>query len=169
MRVPVRTHFLLRGVIGHLLAAQSSKDSQSPLPGFESGFYKDLRDYFLDESLALPNTIRVYYWLFPSTDYVIVKGLGLQANDASGAIFGDLIKFFPMAYYVVYAANQSADLPVPLIHGNGCIDLNCEVLLYITPGSVPLTSWPETPDSEHSVIMPAELALRSQRRRPRPR
>ncbi len=97
LRVSVRTHYLIRGIIGHLLAAVEPRDRSKPRSGFDAGFHRHLREYFLDESIPLPKTVRVYYWLYPTQDrQVIINGLALQLKDGAATfIVGSLVRVFP--------------------------------------------------------------------------
>jgi hypothetical protein len=162
---PVRTHFLMRALIGHLLAAVEPSDRTKPLADYHNGWYSELRGYFLDETLPLPESVRVYYWPYPAQDQVIINGLGLSRTDGSAGIIGDLIKFFPLAYYITDSRlSGTLDGRISLVHGNGCNDLTCEIPLYFTFDRVPPLSWPEIPDSGRYVIMPLDLARFSRER-----
>jgi hypothetical protein len=157
--INIRTHYLVRSIVGHVLAAHGSKDPAKPLPGFGEGFYADLRSYFLDESLPLPDAVTVYYWPYLGEDQVIIKGLGLSSIDGIHSAAGDLIKFSPMAYYVAFSPGDPLDLPVPSIRGHGCNDLDCEVSLLIRLDSIPSAHWPETPTRDHHTLMLPELSF----------
>jgi hypothetical protein len=159
IRVPVRTHFLMRGVVGHLLSALQSPDPSKPLPGFESGPYRELRDYVLDETLPLPSGVTVYYWTYPAKEHVVIKGLGLGSRDGERAVMGDLLKYFPLAFFVAFRAFGGASLPVPNIVGHECNDVDCTVDLYVNLRDIPPTDWPETPTADYYTIMPAEGAV----------
>ncbi len=159
IRIPIRTHFLVRGLVGHLLAAIRSPDQTQPLPGFDDGEHAYLREYFLDDEVPLTETVRVYYWLYPAHEQVIINGLGLTATVGGEYVIGHLIKFFPMAYYLAFHASATPlELSVPCIQGDGCSDLDCEVTLDVRLDSVPPVSWPETPGPRHHTIMPLAFA-----------
>lgn len=162
--VPVKTHSLMRGIIGHLLAATKSHDQNKPLPGFDKGFYKDLRDYFLNEDLPLPPNVEIYYWTYPFHEQVIVKGLGIGLPKGGAFVFGDLIKFFPLAYFVAEKEKSNLELAVPKIMGDGCNDTDCEVPLHIALDTVPPIGWPEMPEAMHYTMMPYELSVVAQAR-----
>lgn len=158
IQVSVRTHYLVRAIVGHVLAAHGSKDRAKPLPEFNGGFYADLRSYFLDESLPLPDGVKVYYWPYLGEEQVIITGLGLSSiNGVHGAV-GDLIKFSPMAYYIAFSPGDSLDLPVPSIRGHGCNDLDCEVSLLIKLDSIPPQHWPENPAADHHTLFLPDLS-----------
>ena len=150
--INVRTHYLMRAIVGHLLAAHRSKDQSKPPQGFSEGFYADLRSYFLDENLPLPDGVKVYYWPYLSQDQVLIKSLGVSLKDGTRAVVGDLIKFFPMAYYVTKTLSDPLDLPVKSFYGDGCNNMECEITLHVRLDSIPPPKWPETPGPDHNVI-----------------
>jgi hypothetical protein len=167
IRVTIKTHKLMRGIIGHLLAAHKSRDQTKPLSGFEDGFYREMRDYFLDEDLPLPPTIEFYYWTYPYQQQVISKGLCVGLSSSGAILLGDLIKFFPLAYFVVYRKLSNLELTAPKILGDGCNDMECEIPLQISLNDVPPSNWPEIPHynfrggdpSDFFVVMPYELSI----------
>lgn len=159
LAVSVKTHLLLRGIIGHLLAAHASPDQSKSLPGFGEGLYRAMREYFLEETLPFPANLCVYYWLFPSEHQIIMQGLGISYNEGNSGIVGDLIKFFPLAFYVVDESIGDGQLPVPKIVGDGCNDLACSVDLHLDFSNVPPLDWPETPTSHHNTMMPVDSSV----------
>lgn len=156
VQINVRTHFLMRGIIGHLLAAHVTKDRAQPLPELNYEFYADLRRYFLDERLPLPDSTRIWCWPYLAKEQVIITGLTIFLPSGGGSIFGDLIKFFPIAYYVATTLNTQLELPLSSFRGHGCADLSCEIPLCLRLDHVPLPEWPEMPTRHHSVILPLE-------------
>lgn len=90
---------------------------------------------------------------------MIINGLGLSLNGSGHYVVGNLIKFFPMAYYVViHSSATPLALSVPCIQGDGCNDPDCEVTLDVRLDSIPPISWPEMPGPRHRTMMPPELA-----------
>jgi hypothetical protein len=158
LKIPVRTHLFLRSVIDHLLAAPGTKNQQEPMPGFESGFYHELREYFLNEDLPIPPRIRAYYWAYPPGMHVAISALGIQHRETGRFLWGDLLKFFPLAAYIVEHAPNSVELNVPFITGDGCNDLGCTVELYFRLDAIPASDWPEKATRDFNVLMPLETA-----------
>jgi hypothetical protein len=157
--ISVRTHYLLRGIIGHLLAAFRSTDPSRPHPSLQDGFYKDLRDYFLDESLPIPPSVTFYYWTYPSYVQVTVIGLALGLYDGKAWMVGDLLKFFPLAYYVAHRGDGGLELPVPQIIGDSCNDMDCRIPLFVKLRDIPPVTWPEIPDAMHYTLAPDPLSV----------
>jgi hypothetical protein len=157
--ITIRTHYLVRAIVGHLLAARRPRDLNSQLRGSDHTLNAGLRNYFLDETRPLPADIKIYCWPYLAQDQVIISGLGISSMNGKRGILGDLIKFFPMAYYVTHTLESPLDLAVASIRGDGCNDMDCEVSLHVPLDSVPPPDWPETPGSEHYTIMPADSSV----------
>ncbi len=153
VRVSVRTHYLLRGIIGHLLAAIEFPNRNKPYDTFGKSVYDSLRRYVLDESLPLPSCVTVYYWTYPYKDQLVIKSLCVCEQRKGECVIGDLLKFFPLAYFIAFEGELK--LLAPTIVGHGCSDMNCSVDLSINFGKIPPMGWPEKPGPEHCVIVPA--------------
>ncbi|MCK1341963.1 hypothetical protein IVB38_39860 [Bradyrhizobium sp. 38] len=158
--VTVKTHFLLRGIIGHLIASIQSPDPSKPLPAYQLDKLAALRDYFFDETLPLPPNVTFYYWLYPYHETTIVKSLGISSRDGESHILGDLLKFFPVAYYVVYSSNGGLELDVASITGGDCNSLNCHVQLQFDLRNIAPKNWPELQrTSSFYTVMPLQPTI----------
>jgi hypothetical protein len=164
--IKVKTHLLLRGLIGHVLAARRSLDQTKPLGGFDSGFNHALRAYVLDENLPIPPSVRVYYWVYPSRDHVIIPALGVADRNGGPFFIGDLIKFFPLAYYIVDSDTSTMQLPTATFMGDGCNDMDCTVDLFVDLAGTPPINWPETPTKEYCTVMTVEMSVVASARKP---
>lgn len=144
---------LARAVAGHLLAAEERKDpSRVPQRGTMT---EALRSFFLDDEAAWPEELHLYVWLFPDVRQVIVRGLAMMKvlGQTHGPIVGELLKFFPLAFWITAApadgvSYRLAELPMRGII-SGAAD---EVLVKIPLRGLPPPSWPEHP-SDGTVLM----------------
>jgi hypothetical protein len=172
LKVSVRTHFLMRGIIGHLLAAREPEEPPAPSPQNQSGFYESLRKYFLDESLPLPSDVTFFYWTYPSRDAVVVRSLVIGSRVTGQTIMGDLLKFFPVAYFMANTRVDSLKLHTPNIVGHGCNDMDCKVELFIDLKRINRLEWPEFVRSRefftfmpmHRSLLPRSMAYDSRRK-----
>jgi hypothetical protein len=164
MKVSVRSHFLLRGIIGHLLAAREPEEPERPAPSPQNRmrFYNSLREYFLNETLPLPAGVTFFYWTYPSRHAVLVRSLMIGSRVTGQVIMGDLLKFFPIAYFVANTRADSLSLDTPNIVGDGCNDMDCKVELFIDLKSIKRLEWPELVRSgEFYTLMPIHKSLLS--------
>jgi hypothetical protein len=92
---------LARSVVGHLLAAEERKDPWTmPAEGTSTRL---LKDFFLDEDSRWPSDMHLYVWLYPAPSQIIVRGFaitGVLEPHRYGPIVGDVLKFFPVAFWV---------------------------------------------------------------------
>jgi hypothetical protein len=85
---PVR---LLRGVIGHLLAAKLSPDTCL--------VDQQIRDFLSDQTRPLAPDLHLYYWLYPYPQIFVLRDFATVFETGSGrkAAFSSVIKFPPLA------------------------------------------------------------------------
>jgi hypothetical protein len=63
-----------------------------------------LREYFLDPCAPLPDAVSIYYWTYPSRHVVIARAIAKTNIRFSPVIIGDILKFYPLGYWVVWDA-----------------------------------------------------------------
>jgi hypothetical protein len=91
-----RTHpaVLMRGILGHLLAAKT--DFEEVLTDVQ------IRNCFFDVTQAIPKEIHIFYWLYPYSQVVIMRDFVMPAVrgkfDEIG--FFHILKYFPIAYLI---------------------------------------------------------------------
>lgn len=85
---------LVRGILGHLLAAKVDYD--------QVVFDEKVRAFLLDETLAIPDGINVHYWLYPYTQIIIMRDFVMPARRGNFSEVGcfHTLKYFPVAYLV---------------------------------------------------------------------
>ena len=89
-----------------------------------------------------------------------MKGLGISSRDGQQHILGDLLKFFPIAYFVVFSSSEGLEMDVPYITGGGCTDINCQTELYLDLYKFPSAEWPEFQrTSKFYTLMPYQPAI----------
>lgn len=94
VHIETKPQKLIRAVLGHLLAAKVELDDVI--------LDKKMREIVLDENMPIPEDIRVFYWIYPYKDIVVIRDIVLQdlCRTAKGPIFVNLLKYFPIAYLV---------------------------------------------------------------------
>ncbi len=83
---------LIKGVLGHLLAAKHEYD--------ESLFDQQVRSFILDETSQIPEEIKVFFWIYPYNCTIVMRDFGMPAVrgklDKMG--FFQTLKYFPVAF-----------------------------------------------------------------------
>jgi hypothetical protein len=100
VRIPTKPLKLMKGIFGHLLAADTVEFDNA-------GCNNVMRECFLDYNAPVPDNIHVFYWLYPYEIQVIKQDLVMPArrgrfNDGFG--FFKILKYFPVAYMVTNLA-----------------------------------------------------------------
>jgi len=146
IKFPVKVQRVARAIVGHLLAV---------LPGPEAGksithapFPDAMRDYFLDPTKPLPKEMNIYYWVYPSDLHVVARGFGVgDARSLPHIIVGDMIKFFPLGYWVTWEAPPELRISQPTLIANRSSGIDDEEILKIPLRDVPPLDWPARPGS----------------------
>jgi hypothetical protein len=150
---------LVRSIVGHLLAYG--------LDAYRSGeLIGDLSDFFLDERAVLPPQIRLYQWVYPYPDQVIVKCAAMAPSfpGDSFAVF-QLMKFYPLSFLFVLDEPSVWRLPYQrldtclssAIDDESEIDVNFQV--------IPPQRFPEAPTS-HGVVLHGDWSAITTARQP---
>jgi hypothetical protein len=82
---------LLRGILGHLLAAKLSPDT--------CVVDQQIREFLSDETRPLASDLHLYYWLYPYSQIFVLRDFGTVFETGSGrkAGFSSVMKFPPLA------------------------------------------------------------------------
>lgn len=147
----VKPQKLLRSLVGHTLAGFIIDDKKNQ--PVEAPFPNALRTYFLDPTQPVPEKLKVFYWLYPSSSQVIIRGFGLMSLNFKGMILGDLIKFFPVAYWIVW--DKPAHLKINHSELAARKDMSIEDTekLTIDFQRIPDVRWPENPADDHMILL----------------
>ena len=140
-----RPNRLARCVVGHLLA--------HGVEGHRGGkLLQGLADFFLDESLQLPKELKLYYWVYPYNDQVIIKGAGISMHYWNSFAIFMLLKFFPLSFFFVLNEPSSWRVPYSRLDTmlSGGIDDEANMSIAFT--GLPPQRWPEAPGDTGIVL-----------------
>jgi hypothetical protein len=93
MTIPAKPGRIVRAVWGHLAAVGVDRYLKGPDT-------EALRDFFFDESLPVPTSINVYYWVYPYRRQVLIRDAGIIDMHGPMRATYWLMKFYPMAFAV---------------------------------------------------------------------
>lgn len=154
-RITLKPHRIARAVIGHLLATEERRDRAAPLN--DAPVLDGMRRYFLNPSAVLTNA-ELYVWPYPSDEFVIVRFLGLARPGVHDLIMGDVLKFFPLAFWLVYDAPPNLRYPFPRLPLDAVGGLDHEVTLEVPLSRIPVPTWPERPSKNELVLTNSNLS-----------
>lgn len=150
-QITTKPHRLARAIIGHLLAASLDHNiSNKPL---DSPFDNTLREYFLDLNKNIPRDIQIYYWLYPSKNQLILKGFGLAELGTKKPITGHILKFYPVAFWVVFRQPDNVKINHDRLVVEKCNSIDEEHTINLSYENVPPTNWPENPRDNEIILL----------------
>jgi hypothetical protein len=134
---------LIRGILGHLVAAKVQPD-QVP-------FDKIVARLVLDESKPIPDDIFIYYWLYPYDCTLTIRDIFITylPLGVQGYFHCHLIKYFPIAYLVT---DRPYFQPLAELTKYRDLSLHDEVAIPIDLRSVRPLNWPETTDDGQVIL-----------------
>lgn len=151
LALATRPNRLARSVVGHLLAFGLAQHRQ--------GSANDaLTDYFLDEHRLWPARLRLYYWMYPYSNQIVVRHAGLSFKGLNDVAAFMLLKFFPLAFFVVVDEPASWRLRLRRLDTILSADIDHEANLTIDLVALPAAQWPETPDQWGVVLYGEDAA-----------
>lgn len=123
---------VIRSLCGHLVAAKIQLD--------EVTMDEAIRKFVFDRSLGIPESINIYYWLYPHYEVRIKRDFGiLSPRDGHQSNIGSILKFYPLAFFFT---DSSRFMGFP--------NLRSYLTADGTPGKVPIhfreiehKAWPE--------------------------
>jgi len=131
-----------KAIIGHLLAGCIPEDYEQP--PLSAPFPDALRKYFLNEGDTFPENMTVYYWLHPSRRQVIMSYFAYCDIRSKDIIMASVIKFFPMAFLVVWDQPASVKINQNRLLPFNTFPLNEISQIEIDFARIPPSIWPET-------------------------
>ncbi len=134
---------LARALVGHLLAACISKDTENPPKS--APMYDAMRSFFLNQNQKLDERLEIFYWYYPSKKQVVLRGFGTCLSYPGPFIIGDYLKFFPLAYAIYWDRDKTAKLNLTKLQGLDVVKFDDERDIEINLRQVVSLNWPEYP------------------------
>lgn len=151
---------LMRGLLGHLIAAKTDFD--------ETVFDEQVREYFFDEWKSVPTGIHLFYWLYPYIQTVIMRDFAMPAvrgNFGRGAGVFHTLKYFPIAYLVTNLSKYEGLFELTQYRNLGSDD---ETEIPIQLNRIEHPFWPEMVD-DGNILLGSKSGASSVSARPRRR
>ena len=105
----------------------------------------------LDKDAPLPDSLRIFYWPYPSRVQVLVRdAVLLDMSDQDPYAFW-LVKFYPIAFMVVLDSNPRLAFPVATLEPLRSSRYEDEVQIPLTWYPLPPIVWPEAPTERTAV------------------
>jgi len=72
-----------------------------------------LADFVLDPAAPAPEELRVYYWIYPYWDQVLVRAMSMLPRFGAPPVVVSLMKYMPLAFLVVWHPDPILKFPYP--------------------------------------------------------
>ncbi len=147
MHVKTKANRLVRSIVGHLLAHGVSEHRNGSMIG-------ELTDYFLDDQLPFPTHFKLYYWVYPYNDQVMIKGASMSPRYWNSFAVFMLLKFFPLSFFFVLDEPNEWEIPFRLRRLDTKLStaIEDEVIMPINFTDLPPQRWPEAPGNAGMVM-----------------
>ncbi|TVQ57073.1 MAG: hypothetical protein EA366_09140 [Spirulina sp. DLM2.Bin59] len=135
---------LIRSILGHLLAAKGIID--------DVVVDQKIREFLFDDQAQLPEDIKIFYWIYPYREIVVVRDVIMPAVrgkfDQVG-FFTGILKYFPIAY-LVCNLEQYEGLDELTIYRDLKIEETVEIPIHLT--NIRHSTWPEMADNGNFMV-----------------
>lgn len=138
MLVSVKVNRLARSIVGHLLAHGVGEHRKGTM-------MDELTTYFLDDSAPFPARLKLYYWVYPYNDQVIVKGAGFSLHYWDAFAVFSLLKFYPLSFFFVSEEPVEWRIPYGRLDQLLTSTIEDETVVRIDFTGLPAQRWPEAP------------------------
>ncbi|MCA1995163.1 MAG: hypothetical protein LDL41_24405 [Coleofasciculus sp. S288] len=150
VKVPPVIHYrtqpaaLIRAILGHLLAAKAFIDNVD--------VDQKIRDFLFDEQAHLPEDIKIFYWIYPYQEIVVVRDIvmpAIRGNFSKFGFFSGILKYFPIAYLVCNLEKYEG-LDELTVYRNIKLEEVAEIPIHLTSIKHPL--WPEITNDGNFIV-----------------
>lgn len=149
--VEIKPHRIARAVIGHLLAAEERKDPTTPLR--DGPMPSDMRRYFLEIDEPAPSSLELYVWPYASETQRIIGAFSVSEMGARDSVLGSVLKFFPLAFWLVYQRPESTHIDLPKLPLDAPVGLDLQTTITLPLRKIPRPDFPESPGRSGIVMM----------------
>ena len=150
VEVPPIVHYktqpaiLIRSILGHLLAAKGVIDNVA--------VDQKIREFLFDDQARLPEEVKIFYWIYPYREIVVVRDVAMPAirgKFSQIGFFSGILKYFPVAY-LVCNLEQYEGLDELTIYRDLKLEETVEIPIRLT--DTRHSAWPEMTDEGNFMI-----------------
>jgi hypothetical protein len=112
----------------------------------------ELTNYFLDEKASFPKSIKLYYWVYPYPEQIILKGFSASLHYWNTFAVCMLLKFFPISFFFVVNEPSGWELLIDRLDLGLPQSIDEEVRIRLQFANLPAQRWPEFP-GDSGIVM----------------
>lgn len=143
--VSAKPGLIIRSVLGHLLAAKTESD--------EVVMDSLIRPCLLDQSVPVPESIHLLYWVYPYERTTILRDFAMPARRGDLSKFGvySLLKFYPIAFLMSHELNEYEGLDS--LSAFNSLDPQADATVRIQLRPSRRASWPEECSKDNFLMI----------------
>ncbi|MDX2273503.1 MAG: hypothetical protein NW237_16335 [Cyanobacteriota bacterium] len=124
-----------------------------------------MRHAFLNPGTPWPPELRVYCWPYSSAEFTIVRGFGIARvlGATHGPIVGDVLKFFPLAFWVTQEDTDVTGYRLVDLARSIQEDIGARLRVELPLLGIPSPLWPERPRNQEVILMRKESSYVAKR------
>lgn len=138
-----RPTLVARAVFGHLLAADGARTGRTAMSS--GSINTHMRRFLLSGDIHTPEELVLLVWPYAHDTTVVGKGIGHRDMSRPASFVMDVLKFRPIAFGVIDAADVSLVPPLAQIRTEGIMTADDTTDVHIPLRGIPDADWPEQP------------------------
>lgn len=155
IKIKTKPQKLMRSLLGHM-AAQGVNRYQ------KGNITEQFRDYILDETCDLPDSLNVYFWPYPYKRHVMARDCTLLDTMIDEPVSIWFIKFFPVAFMVTIDEPKGYEFnEIGCLSSYRSIKIDEEIDVSINLKKIIHPHWPELPISNNLFLIYGQEAITS--------
>jgi hypothetical protein len=134
---------IIKSIFGHLLSAKVEIENTT--------IDESLRHYYFDKENNPKMDLKIFYWLYPYQNFIVLRDVLMPAVRGNFKNFGffSILKYYPIAYLVT-ELNEYQNLDELTKYKN--LDTDQEVNLKINTTNLHEAFWPEVVDDGNMIL-----------------
>jgi len=148
VRISCKPQRVARAVVGHLISAvPQQRIGAMPL---DTPFWSVLRSYVMNPGSPLPRSISIRLWHYPFERVVVANAIGKVGPGTP--YVSSLLKFDPIAFWLIFQAPESFSSPIPQLHSDRTISLDQDEFVPFDMASTLNKRFPEAPSDAGATM-----------------
>lgn len=139
----IQQNKIIKSIYGHLLAAKVDIENTT--------IDESLRAYFFDKVKDMKHNLKIFYWIYPYQNIVVVRDIIMPAKRGNfkDHAFFSILKYFPIAYLVTDKNNYEG---LQELTKYATANIDDEIDLPINLLNIRSIDWPELVDMNNFIV-----------------
>ncbi len=152
LSIKTKPQKIMRSLLGHIAAQGVDRYLKGKIT-------EPLKDYMQDSSLALPESLNIYFWPYPYKHHVMARDCAYTDLTIREPVALWFLKFFPVAFMVTIDEPDEYNFKIGCLSTYRELEIEQEVEVNIDFSNIPHPFWPEAPTKTSIVIYGQEAIV----------